>query len=329
MKYNYVLFSTSFSPYKYMYKEIMELDYVQIFWEKENLLGGVSKIERKIAKWWMHPKINKIVSLPGKNKWYYRALKKIKFKENLPICFLYHYNFIKEIQNGWVDYLREIYPESRHVFSFSDPSYMSTDIIESLNQKMDLVSVFDPEMAKKYGISFLPNVYPSLDNSNPTYCEYDLCFIGADKGREAEIVNIAKACKENGIRAVFLVHIKGYDKRDLNNDLSIEYLRSKKPYAETLEIVKKSKCILELKVEPYSTCSLRIQEAVILGKRILTNNENVYKMPCCKNSNYIQYYKKIEEIDWNFIKEDSKADYQYNDEYSAKRWLEKIASVLI
>lgn len=331
MNYNYVLFSSSFSPYKYMYREIEGLDNVKIFREKSELLRELSDFEQKISKFYLHPKINKFVKMPRKNRWYYRALKKMYFKEDLPLCFIWHYNYYKEIKNGMFDYLKKLYPDAKHVFVFSDPTYMNKEIIEELKKIMDVVSVFDPCIAEQYGIRCFPNVYPMEKCGNIDFT-YDLCFIGADRGRESEIIRIAKACKENGVRALFVVHVKGYDKRalknELQNDLNVKYIRSKIPYEETVEIIKKAKCILELKMEPFHTCSLRIQEAVVLGKKLLTNNPNVDRMPCCKDSEWIQYYSEPEDINWEFIKNDNIADYDYQGEYGAEHWLREIARIV-
>lgn len=326
MKYNYVLMSTSFSPYKYMYKDIIGLDNVKIYWEKEELLKNLSSVEQVFAKIWRHPRINRIVNLPGQDRWFFRALKKIRFAQEKPLCFIWHYNFYKEIEKGFLDEVKRAYPKAKHVFTFSDPSFINEDIVRKLKDQMDFISVFDPLSAAKYGIECFPNVYPEMDEK--AECEYDICFIGADRGREEDLLSFAEACKENGVKAKFIVHTKKYDQKDLNNELGIEYIRTKMPYTDVVDIVKRSRCLLELKIEPYNTCSLRIQEAVVMGKKLVTNNRNVYHMPCCKGSRWIQCYERIQDIDWAFVKKEETVDYGYNGEYSAVKWLEKIESLI-
>lgn len=93
-------------------------------------------------------------------------------------------------------------------------------------------------------------------------------------------------------------------------------------------MVRRSRCILELKVEPDCSCSLRVQEAVIYNKKLITNNKNVYSMPCCKDNKWIYYYEKLEDIDWNFIRRDETVDFHYQQEYSAQNWLERIEKIL-
>ena len=159
--------------------------------------------------------------------------------------------------------------------------------------------------------------------------EYDLCFVGTERGRENEIIEMARACKEHSIKAKFVVHTKDYGKREIENDFNIEYIRSKIPYEEVKRLVERSKCILELKIEPFNTCSLRVQEAVILKKKILTNNPNIYQMPCCaEGSRGVAVYNKIDEINWDFLKSKEEIDYNYDGEYSAKSLMKRIEDAL-
>ena len=328
MKYNYVFFLTGFSLYKYMYQEMQKMENVKIFWEKEDLLDGLPLFYKRASRIYLSQKLNRIINLPNKKQWYDLAMRRIGFKNDLPICFVWHYNFYKEMKAGMLRDIKSIYPDARHVFMFSDPVFIEEKVIAELRKEVDIISVFDPKAAEKYNLLFLPNIYPMIENKSSD-SEYDLCFVGAERGRENEIIEMAHACKEHSIKAKFVVHTKDYDKREIENDLNIKYIRSKIPYEEVKQLVERSKCILELKIEPFNTCSLRVQEAVVLKKKILTNNPNIYRMPCCaEDSSGVRLYHKVDEIDWDFLKREEEVDYHYDGEYSAEKLIKRIEGVL-
>jgi hypothetical protein len=135
---------------------------------------------------------------------------------------------------------------------------------------------------------------------------------------------IAASCEKKGIRAAFYLRTFEQERPQKN----IHYLDELIPYEETLDIIKRSKCLLELKINEINTCSVRVQEAVIYNKKLLTDNKNVYKMPCCKGDNNISYFDNTEDIDWDFLLDNEPADYHYKDEFSAAKLLENISARL-
>lgn len=323
MKYNYVVFATTTNLYRYMYQEMLQLNNVAVYWDKEDLLELLPIMERKIANIYLGKKLNKIFHMPKKKLWYFRAAKRIGFSNENPICFIWHNHYWTEIENGMVEYLKKKFPDSAHIYFFTDPWSVNKEKIDFLKSKMDIVSVFDPSIAVKCGITYFPNVYPSVDAEYEAEPEYDICFVGQDKGREQELYEIARLCEEKGLKTAFYIGRKMGERKP-----GIRYIENKLPYKEVVNIVKRSKCVLELKVEPDCTCSLRVQEAVVFNKKLLTNNRNVSLMPCCDNVSGISYFEKPEEIDWKFLCDDKNVDYHYDGEYSAQKWFEAVEKEL-
>lgn len=325
MKFNFVVFATNVNLFKYMYQDMPGLENVVVFWDKNELLELLPPVIRKLAQQYVSTRMNKVFKLPLKKLWYFLALRKIKFANENPICFVWHHHFITEIENRMVEYIRKIFPDSKHLYFYTDPWTVNSESVKYMKSKMDIVGVFDPGIAYKYDISYFPNVYPNENSKENFPIEYDICFVGHDKGREKELYEIAQSCKKNHLRTAFFIGRKeGEERRE-----GIQYCNKKIPYKDVVELTKRSKCILELKVEPDHTCSLRVQEAVVLNKWLLTNNENVRNMPCCADSKYVQYFEKTEEIDWDFLKSNEIVDYNYQGEFSAKRWLQRIEEELI
>lgn len=321
MKYNFVVFATYANLFKYMWQELKDINNAKVFWDREDLLINLSSLEKFLAKIHFNEKINKIIRLPLKKIWYFIGAKRIKFDNNNPICFIWHNHYWTEIENGMVEYLRKKFPDSRHIYFFTDPWMVREENIKFLKSKMDIVSVFDPILAEKYGLNYYPNIYPDKKFEDIPKLEYDVFFIGEEKGRKKDLHDLYEVCKKNSIKAAF--YIGKYEKEGDEKE-GIHYIENKIGYTDALELTRKSKCILELKVEPDCSCSLRVQEAVILNKFLLTNNKNVCSMPLCEDSRYIIYYEKPEDIDWSFLNAYSEVEFGYQGEYSAKKWLEKI-----
>ena len=327
VKYNYVILATYSNLYKYLYQDILNFDNVKVYWDKEELLEGLPKLEKKLAKVYTSEKLNRVIHFPLKKVWYFKASKKIKFENENPLCFIWHHHFITEIDNGMVHFIKKVFPESKHLFFLTDPWRVNEGSIKKLIRAgIDNIAVFDINLAEKHGLWYLPLIYPDNKKDNTSAVEYDICFVGHDKGRESDLSAIAKLCKINNIKSAFYIaREKG---RNESVGGGINYIENKMAYIDVVELVKRSNCILELGVKPDLSCSLRIQEAVIWNKKLITNNSNVARMPCCKDSEWIHYFEKPEDIDWDFVKRNEKVDYHYSGEYSAFKWLQAIENNL-
>lgn len=316
MKYNYVIMATIFDWYQYMYQEIIGTENVKYYKDFGELLKPWERVLYKIH---LSKRLNKIVHLPGKKIWYKKAIERIKFDNDRPVCFIWYSHFSKEIEHGMPEYIKEIMPEAKNIYYFTDQKNIKEETLNDLRRKMDLVGVFDPSAAKQYDLKFWPNVYPTVSKED-SIVEYDLCFIGRDKGRQKHLEEIADVCKTKGIRTAFyLMDPSGEECCD-----NIHYIHNLIPYEKCLELVKKSNCILELKMGKFDSCSVRVEEAVILGRKILTDNPNVSKMPCCAEGSNISEFTNTSDIDWEFVKNQSKVDYAYQGEYSASHFLKEI-----
>lgn len=325
LKYNFVMLTSVHDWYNYMYSEINDMSDVKMYGD---VFGFFSSIERKIYSRCVRKKRdNKVVSSPIVNFFFGLILKRINFEEERPLCFIYYTHYLQEIRNGIVRYIKKKYPNSKHVFFFTDPAHVKNEMIDFLRSPevgMDGIGVFDYGMAKKYNIEHWPNVYPNKKEREEKII-YDLCFVGVDKGRKDTIEKIARVCKENKIKTAFYLKTDDKDKKETN----IKYIDDLMPYRDVVEISQKSKCILELDIPEYHTCTLRMQEAIVFNKKILTNNKEVCNMPYFKDSNNVIFFDEIEEIDWNRVVSNESVDYAYAGDYSMSKILGKIQTFIL
>lgn len=138
---------------------------------------------------------------------------------------------------------------------------------------------------------------------------------------------MVKACNDVGLtKAVYIME----PDEDAEHIEEIHYISELIPYKDYIEILNKSNCVLELeRKNDYHASSLRVLEAVILNKKILTDNDNIFNMPCCSGKDkYIQNFNHVWEIDIEFLKHRGEVDFGYKGEYSAELFLKKITDYL-
>ena len=323
MEYNFVIFAANMDLYRYTYKEAEKFENVRFYSGTDGLL---TKPEKALHSIHVSRRMNAKVQLPFKNIWYAAILRRISFPRVRPVCYIWSTYFMKDIESGIVEYIKIRQPDSKHIFFFTDEKFVRQDFTY-LQDKMDSLAVFDPRVAEQYHIEFIPNVYPSdkeyMLSSSVKEEKYDICFIGNDRGREKKLREIAIYCKNANLKTAFYIKKAGVATYT-DEATGIHYIQQNMPYEEVIDIIKESKCVLELMVETNCTCSLRVQEAVIFNKRILTDNPCVNKMPCCEDGANVYYFEKAEEINTNFLRENKKVSYDYNEEYSLGSWLKKI-----
>lgn len=323
MKYNFVIFAANMDLYRYTYHEAEKFENVRFYSGTNGLL---TKLEKAFHSVHVSRRINAKIQLPFKSCWYALMLRRISFAKARSVCYIWSTHFMKDIENGVVEYIRKKQPDSKHIFFFTDEKFVRQDLAY-LQDKMDSLAVFDPGVAEQYKIGFVPNVYPSdkeyIMSNFEVEDEYDICFIGNDRGRESKLREIAIYCKKAKLKTAFYMKKSGLPAYT-DEETEIHYIEQNMPYEKVLDIVKKSRCVLELIVETNRTCSLRVQEAVIYNKKILTDNLSVNKMPCCEDGKNVSFFEKAEDIDVNFLKDNKKVNYNYHEEYSLENWLKKI-----
>lgn len=187
----------------------------------------------------------------------------------------------------------------------------------------DAVLTFDKEDAKRYGFTHFYTMYSRHYNFPPiNSIEYDAVYIGSDKGRYNMLKELKAKCNHSKLYVNMLnISEKQMSDSEFQSNKSIHYV-------ESLKIVQKSNCIIDLVLDPeQSGLSLRAYEAIAFNKKLITNNKSILDFPFY-NPNYMFYFKDIKDIDEDFIKNRIPIDYGYNDEYSPLAFIRRIREIL-
>ncbi len=191
----------------------------------------------------------------------------------------------------------------------------------------DLVMTFDKKDAIKYNLEYFLLPYDAKNDVGNENILSDLFFVGYAKGREKLIESIYDKCCSHKVRCDFnIVTHKGWI-RILFRKYSAIYNYRRLDYLDTIRAVKKTGCILEVLCEGQNASSLRYYEAVVMNKKLLTNNEEVKKMPFY-NPKYIKVFSDENDIDFNWINRKEKIHYGYDGRFSVVNLIKKIDCLL-
>lgn len=334
-KYKVVLLTKNAEVYQYMYSELKQHENVLIIDDFDSWLKGIWRLiydimycKNILSNRYLKGLLKQLCKIKSIQCIFWTYIgKKLKRGTNKPLLFIWYYNYMDEIKSPMLTYLKKICLESKHVFMITDAREIQYETI-SIYKRMDLVGVYDKSIARQYGYRFYPNCYPVDERNRQEEIIYDICFIGTNRGRMDLLHEISCECEKRGIIAAFYMSDIKEDEKKLGG---IQYIEERWHYRDIRQLVRKSRCLLELKNNTNIVgCSLRIQEAVMFNKKILTNNENVYDMPGCgEETHRVQLFKSIDDINWEFVKKDIVLNYQYKNEYSAIKWLEKLQADVI
>ncbi|MDY6367318.1 MAG: hypothetical protein SPL13_02225 [Clostridia bacterium] len=271
MKYNYVIFGSDNDYTRAAFSDIAGKDGIKYLYRK---IDTKSKFLTFLYSLHTSIKTNKLFPLPFKKVWNGKAFKNT-FDDGKPICFLLLAG------NRWcnakyIAYLRKKYKDAKIVLYFMDLVKMTKPShgLEVM-PLCDLTMTYDKSDAEKYKMKLYQDVFsnPKIENAK---IEYDVCCIMKAKDRLKKAIDVYDHLEVLGLKSYFYF-------TDVSESEQIQrenvYYGKKLPYGETLEIVAKSKAILEILQEGSKGYTFRTCEAVTMGKKLLTDNRSVKEEP--------------------------------------------------
>ena len=155
--------------------------------------------------------------------------------------------------------------------------------------------------------------------------ENDICFIGLAKNRLDDIYRAFEILRSNNYKCDFhLVGVKKNERRYLDE---IHYSKNIS-YMKNLEYISKSKSILEIMQKRGYGHTLRMCEAVMFDKILITNNTEVQKLPFYDPDKIVSI-SNVSKIDKKETIKPIKYDKEYKDDLSPIRFLSDIKERII
>lgn len=222
------------------------------------------------------PEFNASASIPFKNIWYKSVVEKwIDLGEDT--CVLFNAHYYSLFDEKFVNYLHDL---SKNVFiviylsdkfEFYESHYKNFPSSEQLKRTYDMVITYNVSDSDKYGFVLERPAFKYLDNSIKFEEELqsDVFFVGREKGRLNDIINIYEQCTSAGLSCSF--YITEVPESDMKYRSHIHYNKPMS-YSEVLRRSKSTKCIVNLVQDSGAGVSLRDYEAFGYQKFLLTNN---------------------------------------------------------
>jgi len=225
--------------------------------------------------------------------------------------------------------LHEMYPDAKFVWYIWDNTQKLKDF--ALNKKyFDIIVSFDKKEAEEQNFICLPLFYVREKRNQK---EYDLCFVGADHSNRKDIIEqILRQCLDKRVW-IYLLSSRVNKLKAFTRGIYIntyQYLQLEPlDYEQTINMISKSKCVLDIPDPAQTGLTMRTLEAVGTHSKLITTNKTI--------KNYDFYNENnIYILDIDNIKLPSKDFFdspytELNDivfsKYSVSTWAKKIISI--
>lgn len=194
----------------------------------------------------------------------------------------------------------------------------------------DLIYSFDRKNADQYGLEFWNTVYSPNTNNRNIVPQRDVYFCCGVSGKRIPIIeSCLTQCQSNGVNCK--MDLVCYEETPtLKKFQKIATLLTPDQvlnYSEVLRRELDARCLLEIVAPGRSGLTLRPYEAVVYNRKLLTNNKSILDFKYY-NPAYMQYFEKVEDIDWQWVKDQTPVDYDYKGDFSPALLLKDISTRL-
>ena len=239
------------------------------------------------------------------------------------ICFLMFEDMLYYEKWDFSGMLRSQFPNAKIVYFFRDIVGSNPVYLEWLRyeNKADLIYTYDQSDAKKYGWKWHNLPYPIERVRNDEKHIYDIFFCGRSKNRYEEIIEAFEHFEKMGLKCAFFIEDVPDNKQ--KHKSKIRY-NTHINYTTYLEYLNKSKCVLEITQKNSAGNTLRVNEVICYGKKLVSNNLHL-KDNILYDSRYMQIYNDVREIDTDFICDGGEVEYGTVNQISLSVLLEDIS----
>ncbi|WP_209329489.1 hypothetical protein [Lunatimonas salinarum] len=172
-------------------------------------------------------------------------------------------------------YITEINPKIRIIYYYWNPVFPLKVKPKHLLDKPFEIWTFDPEDRHRYKLRFNSTFYFDCIQLPQQDILYDVCFIGVDKGRRKTVEDFFEMLASQQLKTYTYIVDSDWNKKNLLQ--KIQKVNYNKPiqYSAYLEIVSRSRCILDYVQEGQSGLTLRVMESIFLNKKLITSDTSI------------------------------------------------------
>lgn len=260
------------------------------------------------------------------------AIRKLFFKFNLPFCSIWYGNWKKcfnqydtiiifdsAINPQTLEYMQANRAKAMRMIVWYwnpvshgvDPTLIPDDLFEKWS--------FDSQDCEMYNMKYNPAFYFQNVSLPAKEAEYDVFFIGKDKGRLSVLLELDDQFQQLNLKTDFhIVRNKPY--LQMNNPV----LQNPMPYEKVLENIAKSKAILDIVQDNQAGPSLRVMESVFFSKKLITNNPCIEKYDFYnKNNIFMLNRDEIKDLPYFLSTPYQPLHNSVIEKYDIRQWLQR------
>lgn len=244
----------------------------------------------------------------------YNFFNYVKFDEEVLFIFTCQYNmFFDTFFPSFIQFLKRLYKNSKYAFYYNDIiETCYPECLDMIKKEFDIVLTFDKSDAEKYGLTYYGEIYSrNFIENKENIKSFDVFFVGSDRHRFDIILKLFKKFSDADLKSVFyLFDILPENQSRLADffpdaDISDKIIKYKEsilynnvycPYPNTLSNINNCKCILEVTLSSQNAATLRLLEATVYGKKLITNCRDAKNKPYY-NQNNVFFFNNIDELD--------------------------------
>lgn len=227
------------------------------------------------------------------------------------------------ITSELVSYVVKNHPDKNIFLAYENKASM-TIRPDSIKEDSVIKVTYDKDDSNKYNMHYIPGGYQDIYKLRDiTRDKYDVVYVGRDKGRGDKVLELEHQFNELGLKTYF--HICG-DRKWVNKHK--RYYKRVLDYTEYLDVISRSKAILNIMPEGQKALTMRDFEVVFNEIKGITNNSWIKQFDLYDPTRFfILGEDKIEDLPF-FISTPFKkiADYQL-EKYTENYYLKKLLSL--
>jgi hypothetical protein len=138
---------------------------------------------------------------------------------------------------------------------------------------------YDKKDCEKYNLHLSPSTYITSYLKPKQKTEYDVLFVGRDKGRAAFLLEFERKLNEIGLRTYFIITKDGRLSRKKS------YHKDSIPYERIVELITQSRAILNVALPGQVGTTIRDLESMFFSVKLLTTNASIVSADFYQHNN--------------------------------------------
>lgn len=174
------------------------------------------------------------------------------------------------VTREYLEWLHKKFPSAQLNFTYGNMVGKSRHLLPDQIPSYYRIWTYDGYDSEKYGLRLVSSgAYYKSFVIPKQQTEYDVIYVGADKGRGEYILELERKMNSLGLKTKFVIVANGrLSKRK-------SYYKKFMPYDEIVNLISRSKSVLNVALENQKGITIRDMESMFFDVKLLTTNKNI------------------------------------------------------